>query len=302
MDAPLLSRRDWLSSSGVVLAAAALGVSGRNTSDTTAAELVSNALGGYRFLPGVPALSFGVVAADGFEIVRTTFRQPRPFPAAMADIEQMLRASGRPIHALCALELSSPRSLSRAQFNSFNQAYVARLEQSSLLIGNQVPLARTNVAFARADAAAGEPGVDVHAFSYTVPATSRSRGAAPTFVTAGMPEIRNLQKTALRLEPPDIVAANDTTPEGQPTLTALRLKTEFILTALDETMRTLGVQWTHVTGVQLYTVHDVQPLLSDLILPRIGAAARLGIEWHHMYPPGVRVEIGVRGTHRELVA
>jgi hypothetical protein len=40
----------------------------------------------------------------------------------------------------------------------------------------------------------------------------------------------------------------------------------------------LGVRWTDVTGLQLYTVHDVQPLVADLMLPRIGAAARLGLK------------------------
>ena len=70
--------------------------------------------------------------------------------------------------------------------------------------------------------------------------------------------------------------------------------------ALAQTMRTLGVEWADVTGVQFYTVHDVHPLLADLILPRLGVAARLGVEWHHAWPPGVQVEIGVRGVRQEI--
>jgi hypothetical protein len=220
----------------------------------------------------------------------------------MADIEKLLQASGRPIQALCGLELRSPRPLIPAEFNAFNQANIARLKHAGLLMGDQVPLTRTNVALARTSMASGEPEVSIHAFSYTMPTARRERAEAPTFVTAGMPEIRNLQSAALRREAPDIVARNDTTSAGLPTPAALRLKTEFILTALDETMRALGVRWTDVTGVQLYTVHDLQPLVADLILPHIGAAARLGIEWHHTYPPGVQVELGVRGTHLELTA
>jgi len=54
--------------------------------------------------------------------------------------------------------------------------------------------------------------------------------------------------------------------------------------------------------VQFYTVHDVHPLLADLILPRLGVAARLGVEWHHAWPPGVQMEIGVRGVRHEITA
>ena len=117
-----------------------------------------------------------------------------------------------------------------------------------------------------------------------------------------MPEIRNLRNAGLRREPPDFVAAKDTTPAGLPTPAALRLKAEFILTAIDEAMRTLGVRWGDVTGVQLYTLHDVQPLLAELILPRLGVAARMGIEWHYAGLPGVQLEIGIRGTRMESVA
>lgn len=298
MDAPLLSRREWLSTSGAVLAGAALRIPS-SRAHITLDDLVQNPRGGYRFLPGVPFLSFGVVADNGFEIARTTFRQARPFPAGLGDIAALLQIAGRPIHALCGLELRSPRPLSQAEFNSFNQAYVSQLRRAGLLVDGQVPITRTNVAFTGTKS--DEPELSIHAFSYATPTARREREPAPSFVLAGMPEIRNLQRAASG-EPVDIVARYDTTPAGLPTASALRLKTEFILRAVDETMRTCGVQWTDVTGVQLYTVHDVQPLVASLILPRIGAAARLGIEWHHTYPPGIQVEIGVRGVSREVIA
>src|SRR5689334_293130 len=99
MDTPPLSRRDWLARSSALLALAALGASRRGAAAVLPEALVPNPRGGYRFLPGVPFLSFGALAADGYEIVRTTFRQPRPFPAGMADVERLLRAVGRPMHA-----------------------------------------------------------------------------------------------------------------------------------------------------------------------------------------------------------
>ena len=301
MNPALMSRRDWLAKTSALVAVAAMG-SATIERAVAADELVLNARGGYRFLPGTPFLSLAALAAEGFEIVRTTFRQPRPFPGGLADIEALLKASGRPIHALCGLELRSSRVLPGAEFRAFNQSYTARLEKVGLLVGEQVPVTRTNVALTQTNGEAGAAEVTIHAFSHTMPTARRERAAAPTFVLSGMPEIRNLVRAASGREPVDIVAAPDTTPAGLPTPAALRLKAEFILSAIDETMRTLGVQWTDVTGVQMYTVHDVQPLLPDLILPRLGTAARLGIEWHHVYPPGIQLEIGIRGTRAELVA
>ena len=301
-----LSRRERLSQSGAAVAGVAPGVSGRRESRVAIQELVVNERGGYRFLPGVPFLSFGVVAADGFEIVRTTFREPRPFVVGMAEIEQLLKGSGRPPHALCGLELRSARPLSRAEFDEFNQAYTGRLKDAGLVGGDDVPVPRTNVAFSASErltkGISRAPDVTIHAWSHSRPAARGVRANAPTFVLAGIPEIRNLRAAGLGREQPDIVAKGDTTSDGFPTSAALRQKTEFILTALDQTMRPLGVEWADVTGVQLYTVYNAHPLLADLILPRLGVAARLGIEWHHAWPPGVQVEIGVRGIRQEITA
>jgi len=306
METQSLSRTGRHSQSSGAHAGVAPAVSGPRESRITVQELVVNERGGYRFLPGVPFLSFGVVAADGFEIVRTTFRQPRPFAAGMADIERVLKASGLPVHALCGLELRSARPLSRQEFGEFNQAYIRHLKAAGLVIGDDIPVTRTNVAFSASerltDGMSGAPDVTIHAWSHSRPATRGVRATAPTFVLAGIPEIRNLRAAGLGRERPDIVAMGDTTSDGFPTLAALRQKTEFILTALDQTMRTLGVEWADVTGVQLYTVHNAHPLLADLILPRLGVAARLGVEWHHAGPPGVHVEIGVRGMRQEITA
>jgi len=184
--------------------------------------------------------------------------------------------------------------------------YVGHLKAAGLLVGDDVPVARTNVAFSasgmRATGKSGAPDVTIHAWSHSRPTARGVRVTAPTFVLAGMPEIRNLRAARLGREPADIVAMGETTADGVPTPAALRQKTEYILTALAQTMRTLGVEWADVTGVQFYIVHDVHPLLADLILPRLGVAARLGVEWHHAWPPGVQLEIGVRGTRQEITA
>src|SRR5678816_3052948 len=124
METQSLSRTDRHSQSSGAHAGVAPAVSGPRESRITVQELVVNERGGYRFLPGVPFLSFGVVAADGFEIVRTTFRQPRPFADGMEDIARLLDRSGRPLDALCGLELRSARPLLRSEFDEFNRAYI----------------------------------------------------------------------------------------------------------------------------------------------------------------------------------
>ena len=184
----------------MLLTRASLPSNGRRESRIAIQELVVNEQGGYQFLPGVPFLSFGVVAADGFEIVRTTFRQPRPFAAGLADIERLLKGSGRSLHALCGLELRSARPLSRSELDEFNRAYLA-LKAAGLLVGDDVPVARTNVAFSasgmRATGKSGAPDVAIHAWSHSRPTTRGVRATAPTFVLAGMPEIRNLRAARL---------------------------------------------------------------------------------------------------------
>lgn len=255
-----------------------------------------NSRGGYRLLPGLPFLSFGAVAVDGFEIVRTTFRQPRPLTDALREIERRLANAGRPIHALCGLELRSPGVPTGPEFVAFNRAYMTQLGQMGLLIDGSVPLARTNVASSVQE-------LSVHAYSYTLPVAG-TEAVPPSFVTSAMPEVRNLRRAGTGVEPPDFVAVGDTTASGALTLEGLRKKTEFILAAVSDTLGTLGVGWAQATGVQLYTLENAHPLLQNLILPRIGAAAHLGLQWHHTHPPGLinLIEIDVRGIRVETMA
>ena len=250
----------------------------------TPARLLPNERGGYRYVPGNAFLSFGALAAEGFEIVRATFRRPRPFPEGFADVESHLRAESRPIHALCGIELRSGRQATLPEFQAFGRAYVETLRKADLLVAGQPPTTRTNVVLPET-----ELGHRVHAFTYTVPVL-RASGRAPTFMLAGIPDIRNLSRGGER------VVVGDSSTEG------LRQKTVFILDTIESLLKTMGVSWRDVTGVQLYTVRDMHPLLANVLLPRIGDAARLGIQWHFAQLPviGGDVEISVRSIRMEL--
>ena len=160
------------------------------------------------------------------------------------------------------------------------------LRKADLLVAGQPPITRTNVVL---------PGTErshrIHAFTYTVPVL-RASGRAPSFMLAGIPDVRNLGRGAERV----VVAEGDFSTEG------LRQKTVFILDTIDSLLETMGVSWRDVTGVQLYTVRDMYPLLAGVLLPRIGDAARLGIQWHLAQLPviGGEVEISVRSIRMEL--
>jgi hypothetical protein len=84
---------------------ATLGIGSRSLRAQDRENLILHGKGGYWFLPGLPFLSFAVRAADGYEIVRATFQRLRPLSAGLADIKRLLHASGRPLDALCGLEL-----------------------------------------------------------------------------------------------------------------------------------------------------------------------------------------------------
>lgn len=60
----------------------------------------------------------------------------------------------------------------------------------------------------------------------------------------------------------------------------------------------MGAGWSDVTGIQLYTVRDLHPLIES-----VGEAAMRGIQWHYVLLPvaGGDVEIDVRLVRAELI-
>jgi len=279
-----LSRREWSIRAGT------LAISVPNVALTSSGallrqrnELIPNPRGGYQFLPGPPFLSLTTLASDGFEIVRATLLRPRLFSEGLAAIEKYLLGTGRPVHALCGLELRSGRRTTQTEFTSFNGTYIERVGKAGLLVGHRVPMTRTNVAI---------PGANQHqiyAFSYTVPVSRPRPEQSRTFVLSAVPEVRNLASN------PQIIAEGDTSLEG------LRQKATFILDTIESLLQQLAVGWEHVTGIQLYTIHDLYPLVTSLILPRLGPAARKGMQWYHAQPPvRAEIEMDVRATRMEL--
>jgi hypothetical protein len=113
----------------------------------------------------------------------------------------------------------------------------------------------------------------------------------PTFIVAGAGELPEGY-----LDRDSIVALNDTSPAG------LGAKARFVMGLMEGRLRGLGVDWPAVTVADVYTAHPLAPLLPEIVLGRMGAAAVHGVHWHFTRPPleEIEYEMDVRGTRLEL--
>lgn len=245
---------------------------------------IANNKGNYSFIKGISPYSAGVAAAQGFAVEHARFQPELPLRDGFTAIDRHLKSVGRPRQALCAIELRSPRPFTFQGFSDFNAGYVDILKSWEILQDGLNPVARTNVAPEVKPSA--EPLL--HGFSYTVP----SSDAGITFVVAGAGELPEGS-----LDPHDVVRRGENSPD------ALREKARFVLGLMESRLRELGGDWKNVTTTDIYTVHDIHPLLETDILPRLGPAARQGVTWHYTRPPIVSIEyeMDLRGCRREIV-
>ena len=238
-------------------------------------ELIPMQDGGYAFLKGVFPYSQGVKALPGFAIERRRFAHPLPIAEGFRAIEAQLKAGRRPLTALCAAELRSPRPFSLNGFGDFNRGYVEVLKAWNIYRDGLNPVARSNVA----------PEIDppaepcFYAFCYTVP----SEAGAGTFVVAGSGEWPEGGRF-----PEDIVARGDVSSAG------LRAKARWVCDMMAQRLAGLGARWRDASATQVYTVHDLHPFLGEEIVAR--GAAPAGLTWHYCRPPigGLEYEMDVR--------
>jgi hypothetical protein len=208
----------------------------------------------------------GVAAEPGFAITRIRFHRPVPLAEGFAQIEQAIRASGRPLTAFCACELRSPAPFTEDGFRAFNEIYAGTLRKWGVMQGDINPVARSNVC----------PEIDpptepsFHAFCYTLTATGNS---PPTFVVAGSGEALE-GKGNYR---------DHTVRRGETSPDAMREKAQYVLGEMERRLALLGFTWRDTTASQVYTVHDIHPFLADEIVRR--GAAHAGLTWHFARPP-----------------
>ena len=240
--------------------------------------------GGYRFLPGIRAFSSGTIAMPGHEIVHVTLAAPLPWRDGFARIDRHLREQGRPRTALCGIELRSPAPFTFDGFAEFNEGYRTLLREWGILIGDDNPIPRTNVAPVTAPPA--EPSL--YAFGYTMPGATPT----PTFIVAGAGEMRDRARGA-----EGIVRHGDTSSE------AMREKAQFVLGIMQERLRALGADWSRVTAIDVYCAESIHGFLTRDILHQAGPAAIHGVHWFPSRPPirGLEFEMDLRGIAKELV-
>jgi hypothetical protein len=246
--------------------------------------LVENKLGNYSFLKGIAPYSAGVAAAAGFEIVHVRLSRYVALAAGFDAVEAHLRKAGRPLQAVCGMELRSPKPFSFKGFNEFNADYVESLKKWDLLVDGMNPVARTNVAPAVNPPA--EP--TLYGFSYTV----RSDAKRKTFVIAGAGELPEGS-----LDPQDLVRPGEASPA------AIQEKIRFVIGLMEGRLSGLSMSWSDVAVSEIYTVHDIHPFLETELLKRQEEGGAHGLTWHYSRPPieNIEYEMDLRGCATELV-
>ncbi len=240
--------------------------------------------GAFEFLEGGFPYSAGVIAAPGSRLVRVRLANGPDMNSGFKRIARHLEDVGRPLTALCALELRSPRQFSFAGFHEFNVEYVKILTAWGLVREGLNPVARSNVC----------PVFDApltplfHAFTYTVPESLIVQDR--DYVVAGSGEWPEGQAF-----PQAIVARDDLS------LAGLSEKVQFVLRTMRERCAGLGGVWDRLTAAQIYTTHDFHALVATHF-----ASAGLmpcGLSWHFCKPPiiGLEFEMDVRSVLSERV-
>jgi hypothetical protein len=248
--------------------------------------LVANPKGNYSFLRGIAPYSAGAVADSGYEIVRVRFAQPVPLTEGFERVRTHISAADRPPHALCGMELRSPKPFSFQGFNDFNAGYVNVLKDWKIVMDGLNPVARTNVA--PEISTVKEPSL--YAFSFTVPSQMRTKNR--TFIVAGSGELPEGS-----LDPHEVVRQGETSPA------ALREKGDFVMKIIEARLQGLGVNWGSATAVDVYTVHPICEMLAGTVIRPMGAAALHGVTWQYSRPPIVSIEyeMDARGCAHEIV-
>ena len=247
--------------------------------------LISNPRGNFHFTKGSPFYASAVVADPGFQIVRAILEKPVPLNAGFDAIQRELQSCGRPLQALCGMELRTQDPYAnRPLFMDFNGKYVERLKSLDLLVDGLVPITRANLAVH--DHSVSEQSV--YAFLYTVP----SKTNRLTFGTSAIADLKRHADGSV-----ENIAAGDVSPAG------LREKVSFVIHSVDEKLQEIGASWDLATQIRIYTVHAIGTLIPEVIVPLAGSGAHHGITWHYVYPPivGLELEIDVRGVLRESV-
>lgn len=294
----LFDRREILTTGAAALAAQfAL-----PTSPARAAQhddLRENIAGGYRFLPGIAAFSEGAIALPGFAVVHARFSQLVTLDGAYTLVERELKRAGRPMSALCGMELRVPRQFTIDEFRTLNRGYIGTLRDKwQLFVDGTNPVPRCNLAL-RVDPA---NETSLYGFSYTV----TSDVPFKTFVTAGINDgvLVYGPNTFTQIAAGEALTRLTNAPADNDLSEAnTRRRLDFILDQADQRLRVLGVAWSDATQVDMFIARPFGEAWEKVVLPRLHGSAQKGVRWHYGVPPfqGPQVEMDVRAFIEEKI-
>jgi len=76
-----------------------------------------------------------------------------------------------------------------------------------------------------------------------------------------------------------------------------------VMAIMQARLHGLGVAWSDVTAIDIYTAQPIEPFLADTVLVPAGLSAIHGVRWFPSRPPivGLEYEMDLRGVSRELL-
>lgn len=245
--------------------------------------------GGYAFLPASATYSAGAIASPGFGLSHVVFRRPLPLADGFDAMRAYLAVTGRPMAAVCGIEVRIDMPLTWDGFGDFNKGYIALLQQHGLHMGGKAPAVRTNVAPLPTSIAPQQPSI--YAFTHTLPIDTNS----VNYIIAGQGE----SGKAPEGRPPreGIVRLGDTSSD------AMREKAAYCVAAANDIMGRLGVRWADASATNVYTAHPYHTFLDEVVLSAMGSSVIHGVHWHYSRPPieEIEFEIDARNVAQEIM-
>ena len=251
--------------------------------------LIDSPEGGFSFLPASATYSSGAIASAGFGLSHVVFREPVPLEDGFEAMRDYLAVVGRPMAAVCGIEVRINTPLTWDGFGQFNKGYIALLQQHGLHIDGKAPAVRTNVAPLPASIAPARPSI--YAFTHAFPIST----ARANYIIAGQGETGKAPEGRPARE--GIVRLGDISPD------AMREKAAFCVAAAKDVLSRLGARWADASATNIYTAHPMHAFLEDDVLVEMGASAIHGAHWHYSRPPieEIEFEIDARNVAQEIM-
>ena len=234
--------------------------------------MIEHPFGDYSFVPGIAPYSCGVISKPGFELVHVTLRELIDWESGFELIDRLLAQEGRPRTSLCAVSLRSPTPFTFEGFAEFNADYATVLRKWGVFVEGANPIARTNIV----PATLPPKQPSLFAFAFTRPCQA---DLPPTFVVAGAGEL-----------PEGILCRDGIRRLGDVSAEGMTDKATFVMSLMSNRLRLLGTTWDCVTRTNIYTIHPMDRIANEVLIPQMGLAARYGTNWFYSRPPVQEIE------------